>query len=130
MGRVVCMLNWRPVKYLSNATSTFILRVSRDHYRIAWAALSLMNKVPVKDGKNCVFRVMRVSGTIRKAQEELVRRAREMVLKAQRDVDGQGDATLDSIFGKGKSTANPQKDVDMADNSDTEEEVAEFTDSD
>jgi ribonuclease P/MRP protein subunit POP5 len=86
-----------------------------------------MNRVPVKDGKSCVFRVVRVSGTIRKAQEELIRRAREMMLKAQRELDGQGDATLESIFGKGEGIT---KDVEMADNSDTEEEDAEFTNSD
>ncbi|KAF8858286.1 hypothetical protein BDZ45DRAFT_743532 [Acephala macrosclerotiorum] len=34
------------VKYLSPATSTFILRVSRAHYKVAWAALSMMNSVP------------------------------------------------------------------------------------
>ena len=62
------------VKYLSLATSTFIIKVSRDHYRIAWAALSFMSRVPVDNGKRCVFRVIRVSGTIRKAQEEAVRR--------------------------------------------------------
>jgi ribonuclease P/MRP protein subunit POP5 len=89
-----------------------------------------MNRVPVRDGKNCVFRVVRVSGTIRKAQEELVRRAREMMLKAQRELDGQGDATLESIFGKGEGTTDTTKDVEMADNSDTEEEDAGFTDSD
>ncbi|KUJ16354.1 uncharacterized protein LY89DRAFT_545147, partial [Mollisia scopiformis] len=38
------------VKYLSPATSTFILRVSRAHYQVAWAALSMMTSVPVKGG--------------------------------------------------------------------------------
>jgi ribonuclease P/MRP protein subunit POP5 len=110
------------VKYLSHATSTFILRVSRDHYRIAWAALSLMNKVPVKDGRSCVFRVVRVSGTIRKAQEELIRRAREIILKARREMEEQGDVTLDSIFGKGEDRVDTTKAIHMLDRSDTEEE--------
>lgn len=81
-----------------------------------------MNRVPVKDGRSCVFRVVRVSGTIRKAQEKLVSRAREMMLKAQREMDGQGDTTLDSIFGKGDDTADASKTIHMADRSDTEEE--------
>lgn len=89
-----------------------------------------MNRVPVKDGRNCVFRVVRVSGTIRKAQEELVKRAREMLLKAQRDVDGQGDSTLNSIFGKGEGQSDPTSDIQMADNSDTEEEEDELSDDD
>jgi ribonuclease P/MRP protein subunit POP5 len=115
-----------PVKYLSPATSTFILRVSRDHYRIAWAALSLMTSVPVKDGKSCVFRVVRVSGTIKKAEEEAIRRAREMILKAMREAGETVDSTLDDMFGthKSKTTAETTKnnDVSMVDRSDSEDE--------
>ena len=119
-----------PVKYLSNATSTFILRVSRDHYRIAWAALSLMNSVPVKDGRSCVFRVVRVSGTIRKAQEELIRRSRQMILKAQREMDEQGDSTLKNIFGKIEDTVDSTNSIQMADRSDTDEHENELSDED
>ncbi|KAI0437377.1 Rpp14 family protein [Xylaria telfairii] len=71
------------VKYLSPATSTFILRIARASYRFVWAALSLMNSVPVKNGKPCVFRVVRVSGTIRKAEEEAIRRARKLIFEAK-----------------------------------------------
>jgi ribonuclease P/MRP protein subunit POP5 len=114
------------VKYLSPATSTFILRVSRDHYRIAWAALSLMTSVPVKDGKNCVFRVVRVSGTIKKAEEEAIRRAREIILKAMREAGDRGDSTLDDMFGnhKGKTMPDITKDNDISivDRSDGEDE--------
>jgi ribonuclease P/MRP protein subunit POP5 len=116
------MLSYGLVKYLSNATSTFILRVSRDHYRIAWAALSLMNRVPVTDGRSCVFRVVRVSGTIRKAQEELIRRSREMILKAQREINEQGDSTLENI--------DSTRAIQMADRSDTDEDEDEPSDGD
>ncbi|KAJ6780823.1 hypothetical protein PWT90_00510 [Aphanocladium album] len=71
------------VKYLSLATSTIILRCHREHYRMLWAALTLMDHVPVKDGRPCVFRVVRVSGTIRKAEEEAIRQARALVLAAK-----------------------------------------------
>ncbi|TVY30230.1 Ribonuclease P/MRP protein subunit POP5 [Lachnellula hyalina] len=111
------------IKYLSPATSTFILRVSRDHYRIAWAALSFMNSVPIKNGKNCVFRVVRVSGTIRKAEEEAIRRAKEIIVKARREAGEKGESTLDNIFGKTKDgTTESTKDVLMVDGSDSEEE--------
>lgn len=114
------------VKYLSPATSTFILRVSRQHYRIAWAALSLMTSVPVKDGKNCVFRVVRVSGTIRKAEEEAIRRARELILKARREMGEKGDSTLDGIFGGAEENTEAEttkeKDVLMVDRSDSGED--------
>ncbi|KAL2263186.1 hypothetical protein VTK26DRAFT_7841 [Humicola hyalothermophila] len=71
------------VKYLSPATSTFILRVSRAHYRLVWAALAFMNQVPIKGGRPCIFRVVRVSGTIRKVEEEAIRRAKLLVLAAK-----------------------------------------------
>ncbi|TVY43438.1 Ribonuclease P/MRP protein subunit [Lachnellula occidentalis] len=115
--------NQPPVKYLSPATSTFILRVSRDHYRIAWAALSFMNSVPVKNGKNCVFRVVRVSGTIRKAEEEAIRRAKEIVVRARREAGEKGESTFDNIFGKTKDgPTESTKDVLMVDASDSGEE--------
>ncbi|KAH6668573.1 Rpp14/Pop5 family protein [Plectosphaerella plurivora] len=73
------------VKYLSNATSTFILKIKRAHYRLVWAALTSMSVVPVKTGqaRPCVFKVVRVSGTIRKAEEEAIRQARQLVLAAK-----------------------------------------------
>ncbi len=116
------------VKYLSPATSTFILRVSRKHYKIAWAALSLITQVPVKDGRNCVFRVVRVSGTIRKAEEEGIRRARELILKTRRQLGEKSDSTLDDLFGGAESEGiaetetTKEKDALMVDRSDSEEE--------
>lgn len=71
------------VKYLSLATSTFILRCGRSHYQMLWAALTVMDRVPVKDGRPCTFRVVRVSGTIRKAEEEAIRQARSLILSAK-----------------------------------------------
>ncbi|KAI0394383.1 ribonuclease P/MRP protein subunit [Xylariaceae sp. FL0594] len=58
------------VKYLSQATSTFILRIARASYRFVWAALTFMNSVPARNGRPCVFRVVHVSGTMRKVEEE------------------------------------------------------------
>lgn len=89
-----------------------------------------MNSVPVKDGRSCVFRVVRVSGTIRKAQEELIRRSREMILKAQREMDEQGDSTLKNIFGKIEDTVDSTKAIQMADRSDTDEHENELSDED
>lgn len=115
------------VKYWSPATSTFILRVSREHYRLVWAALSLMNWVPIKDGKSCVFRVIRVSGTIKKAQEEVIRRAREMLVNTRREMGEQTDSMLDNIFGnavdhaKEDTTTNCMREVDRSDSEGDEE---------
>jgi ribonuclease P/MRP protein subunit POP5 len=85
-----------------------------------------MTSVPVKDGKNCVFRVVRVSGTIKKAEEEAIRRARDMILKAMREAGEKGDSTLDDMFGTRKGKATPEttkdNDVSMVDRSDSEDE--------
>lgn len=87
-----------------------------------------MESVPVKNGKNCVFRVVRVSGTIRKAEEEAIRRARELILKARRETGEKSDLTLDGIFGgagaEGGSTGEitEEKDILMVDRTDSEEE--------
>lgn len=89
------------VKYLSLATSTFILRISRTHYRLVWAALTTMNELPAKNGKPCTFRVVRVSGTIRKIEEDAVRRAKQIMLAAEEDAGNKPaiDA-LSALFGK------------------------------
>ena len=75
------------VKYLSTPTSTAIVRVTRAHYRLAWAACTAITHVP--DGgrtkRECVVKVVRVSGTIRKAELEAVRRAKEAIEGAKRN---------------------------------------------
>ncbi|KAL5364926.1 hypothetical protein BJX96DRAFT_179391 [Aspergillus floccosus] len=85
------------VKYLSPATSTAIIRCPRASFRLVWTALACMGRVPelgAAGGKRgggappaltraCVFRVLRVSGTMRKAEEEAIRRARREILRLQ-----------------------------------------------
>lgn len=48
-----------------------------------WAALTMMDHVPVAGGRPCLFRVLRVSGTMRKAEEEAIRQARQRILAAK-----------------------------------------------
>ncbi|KAL4977629.1 Rpp14/Pop5 family-domain-containing protein [Aspergillus desertorum] len=84
------------VKYLSPATSTAIIRCPRASYRLVWTALTYISRVPDISGASggkykrldlanlsrpCVFRVVRVSGTIKKAEEEAVRRARREIVR-------------------------------------------------
>ncbi|KAI4741842.1 hypothetical protein E4T50_07743 [Aureobasidium sp. EXF-12298] len=86
------------VKYLSPATSTAIIRVSRAHYRLVWAALSFVTRLPRPVDQACVIQVVRVSGTIRKAEEEAIRRAKAAILRAT----AQGktsDFSLDKMLG-------------------------------
>ncbi len=86
-----------------------------------------MNAVPVKNGRNCVFRVIRVSGTIRKAEAEAIRSAREMILRARREIGDQSTATLVSILGKakGQQETNGDADIIMVDGTDSENEVSD-----
>lgn len=81
------------VKYLSPATSTAILRCPRASFRLVWSALTYMSHVPSTNGdtsqkrpnggreRGCVFRVLRVSGTMKKAEEEAIRRARREIVR-------------------------------------------------
>lgn len=85
----------RIVKYLSPATSTAIIRCPRASFRLVWSALTYMSQVPdfnnggVKRGagapvaggkmRSCVFRVVKVSGTMKKVEEEAIRRARREI---------------------------------------------------
>ncbi|PLN83923.1 hypothetical protein BDW42DRAFT_191913 [Aspergillus taichungensis] len=87
------------VKYLSPATSTAIVRCPRASFRLVWTALSYMSRVPEIGApkgargavlsRPCVFRVVKVSGTMRRAEEEAIRRARRETLRL-RGVDEQG----------------------------------------
>lgn len=88
-----------PVKYLSPATSTAIIRCPRASFRLVWSALTYMSHVPAvtepgtagagqrrpNGGRErpCVFRVLRVSGTMRKAEEEAIRRARREIVRVR-----------------------------------------------
>lgn len=122
------MLTTGTVKYLSNATSTCIIQCSREHYRLVWAALTMMDRVPTKHGpdKPCIFRVVRVSGTIKKVEQEAVRRARLLVLAAKDEMSGKGSDALSSLFGS-KDSANEVSMVDVDDDSDP---GADFDDED
>ncbi|KXH32264.1 Rpp14 family protein [Colletotrichum nymphaeae SA-01] len=114
------------VKYLSQATSTFILKVKRSHYRLVWAALTFMNRVPLKsgEGKPCTFKVVRVSGTIRKAEEEAVRQARQLVLAAKDSSAAAAGGAL-PLFSESRTEAEDAVMFDASDVSDEDDMVEE-----
>ncbi|EMF09720.1 RNase_P_Rpp14-domain-containing protein, partial [Sphaerulina musiva SO2202] len=76
------------IKYCSAATSTAIVRVARANYRMVWAALSFVTRLSplpplsvtkppggmMEEEGVVVVRVVRVSGTVKKCEEEAVRR--------------------------------------------------------
>ncbi|KAL9641207.1 MAG: hypothetical protein Q9204_000195 [Flavoplaca sp. TL-2023a] len=105
------------VKYLSAATSTAIIRCSRANYQVVWAALTYMTHLPrLPDHEKlqpCVMQVIRVSGTIRKAEEEIIRRARAAILKARRESQDEERVVLDQILGpdnEGILSNRPERD--------------------
>ncbi|KAK4089512.1 hypothetical protein Purlil1_6081 [Purpureocillium lilacinum] len=104
------------VKYLSLATSTFILRCSRAHYQMLWASLTFMDRVPVKDGRPCIFRVVRVSGTMRKAEEEAIRQARALILAAK-DEASSSKATIIGSERALQDQFSPEEMGDLSDDS-------------
>jgi ribonuclease P/MRP protein subunit POP5 len=81
------------IVYLSPATSTVIIRCARAHVRVVWAALTYINVIPGPTrgakGTECVIQVVRVSGTVKKSEEELVRRGKSHIARFQ-DVDNSG----------------------------------------
>ena len=94
------------VKYFSNATSTVIVRCPRAHYRLAWAALTFTTELPADRkgtaGQPCIFRVVRVSGTIKKVEEEAIRRAQRLISAAR---DGEDDSVaLDAFLPTGSAS--------------------------
>jgi ribonuclease P/MRP protein subunit POP5 len=102
------------VKYFSNATSTAIIRCPRAHYRLAWAALTFVMELPGMrkgaSGERCMLRVVRVSGTIKKVEEEVVRRARRMISSVQGGDESAG--TLQTVFGVGDEQGIEDADVE------------------
>jgi ribonuclease P/MRP protein subunit POP5 len=99
------------IMYFSPATSTAIVRCPRASYRVVWAALTFMGSLPgARRGSaervGCVIRVVRVSGTIRKAEEEAVRRARAEIVRVkmseQEGGEGSGTVGLDKLLRLGQ----------------------------
>ncbi|BCR90299.1 Rpp14/Pop5 family protein [Aspergillus chevalieri] len=123
------------VKYLSPATSTAIIRCPRASYRLVWAAITHLSHVPEYTpgsgyafGKRagamnrpCVFRVVRVSGTMRKAEEEAIRRGRREVARVRGVKEGVVLGGLLGGDGAGDDVGVGVEDVDMDDDADDSE---------
>ncbi|KAF3193717.1 hypothetical protein TWF225_009267 [Orbilia oligospora] len=73
------------VKYFSSATSTGILRITRDNYRTLWAALTYIRELC---GQPAVIKVVRISGTIRKAELEAVKLAEDAIRRVKKEAKG------------------------------------------
>ncbi|KAF3915112.1 hypothetical protein ABW20_dc0100877 [Dactylellina cionopaga] len=75
------------VKYFSPVTSTGILRITRENYRTLWAALTYVRELY---GQPAVIKIIRVSGTIRKAELEAVKLAEETIRRVKKEQNSVG----------------------------------------
>ncbi|KAJ7143202.1 hypothetical protein C8R43DRAFT_1089063 [Mycena crocata] len=66
------------VKYYSPTTNICIIRVARDHHRIAWGALTLLTAI---DGGRYIPNVIHLSGTIKHAQLAAIAHNRQVVAR-------------------------------------------------
>ncbi|THU84214.1 hypothetical protein K435DRAFT_870508 [Dendrothele bispora CBS 962.96] len=64
------------VKYYSPTTHICIIRVARDHHKIAWGAVTMLRSI---EGVGCIPHVIHVSGTIKHAQLAAIEHNRVVV---------------------------------------------------
>lgn len=84
---------------------------------MVWAALTLTTKLPRPIDTPVVIKVIRVSGTIRKAEEEVIRRAKEIIKRAKEVETGKKDPMMASVVQAVEKRSGPRDgvlvDVDM-----------------
>ncbi|KAG2109102.1 hypothetical protein BD769DRAFT_1498274, partial [Suillus cothurnatus] len=68
------------VKYFSPTTNLCIIRVARDHHRIAWGAVTLLASI---HDVRVIPRVIHVSGTIKHAQLSAIAHNRELIARVR-----------------------------------------------
>ncbi|KAF8071518.1 hypothetical protein FPV67DRAFT_1481520 [Lyophyllum atratum] len=66
------------VKYYSPTTNICIIRVARDHHRIAWGAVTLLSSI---EGVRYIPNVVHLSGTIKHAQLAAITHNREVIAR-------------------------------------------------
>ncbi|KAF8311951.1 hypothetical protein DL93DRAFT_2082593 [Clavulina sp. PMI_390] len=76
-GAVGSSLN---VKYFSPITNMCIVRVARDHHRIAWAATTLITSL---SGRAHIPTIVKVSGTIKKVQIAAIQHDQEIIARTK-----------------------------------------------
>jgi ribonuclease P/MRP protein subunit POP5 len=99
------------VVYHSPATSTAIVRVPRDQHRLARAALSMVTGLPRPWRTPCVVRVVRVSGTVRKAEEAAVEDATRALRRARAAGEGGEGFVLEAagVMDQGESGSDGEE---------------------
>ena len=86
-----------------------------------------MDRLPGRNGRPCSYRVVHVSGTIRKIEEVAIRRAKLLVIAAKQEMAGQSSDALSMLFG-GRDKDQDLVMEDASDGIDDEEEDGQVTD--
>lgn len=94
------------IMYHSQATSTSILRVSRESFRIVWAALTMTTHLPKPVNAPCVIQVLRVSGTIRKSEEAAIEFSKALLRRARMEGEDQARELLSAMIGAAEAHAD------------------------
>jgi len=68
---------------------------------MVWAALTYMTKLPKPIGTPVVVKVVRVSGTIKKAELEVIKRAKDIILRAKMEQRAGADNKMGRGMGLG-----------------------------
>ncbi|KIJ27355.1 hypothetical protein M422DRAFT_236159 [Sphaerobolus stellatus SS14] len=74
-GSVSTSLN---VKYFSPTTNLCIIRVARDHHRVAWGAMTLLTSI---NGREHIPHIIHLAGTIKQAQLAAIKYNREIIAR-------------------------------------------------
>ena len=91
---------------------------------MVWAALTFVTKLPHPNHTPVVIKVVRVSGTIRKAEEEVIRRAKAIIKRAKEAEAGNKDAMMHSVVQAVEKRDEPREavlaDIDMDEDDESE----------
>lgn len=102
------------------------MRCPRHAFRLVWAALTCTTALPYPARSQVVVRVVRVSGTIKKAEQEIVRRAKKIVARAKGS-EGDGDVVM-QVLGLGNDGGAGQARVNGLDCEDEDDEDEDLSD--
>lgn len=97
------------IKYFSSQTGTGIIRCHREAVPYVQGAMFFVSSV---DGKPCIFTCVSVSGSIKKAELEAMRRARETLSQAKASGLIKSDFNSDSILSSMFQTTSNNPDDD------------------
>lgn len=76
--------------------------------------------------QECVIRVVRVSGTVKKAEEEVVRRARRDIVRVRAlEAASEDTGGLERMFGSGQDAAHNEDEGGIEDLSGDEDEISD-----